>query len=77
MKESKKPNKRMRYAIYTRYSSDMQNELSLEVQERICREEITDRGGAVVAVYSDGAKSGWSLERDGFIDAEVCRTWKV
>ena len=60
--------KRTRYAIYTRYSSDMQNEISLEAQERLCREEIAKRGGAVVAVYSDGAKSGWSLEREGFIE---------
>lgn len=60
--------KRQRFAIYTRYSSDMQNELSLEAQEARCREEIAKRGGAVVAVYSDGAKSGWSLDRTGFND---------
>ncbi len=58
--------KRMRYAIYTRYSSDMQNEISLEAQEDRCRKEIAERGGAVVAVYSDGARNGWSLDRDGF-----------
>jgi site-specific DNA recombinase len=60
--------KRQRFAIYTRYSSDMQNELSLEAQEARCREEIAKRGGAVVAVYSDGGKSGWSLDRTGFND---------
>lgn len=58
--------KRIRFAIYTRYSSEMQNELSLEAQEHRCRKSIAERGGTVVAVYSDGAKSGWSLERDGF-----------
>ena len=61
-----KTQKRMRYAIYTRYSSDMQNEISLEAQEDRCRKDIAERGGAVVAVYSDGAKNGWSLDRDGF-----------
>lgn len=55
-----------RFAIYTRISSDMQAELSLEAQEACCRDAITERGGGVVAVYSDSAKSGWSLERDGF-----------
>ncbi len=61
------PVKRLRFAIYTRYSSEMQNELSLEAQEARCRAAIAERGGTVVAVYSDSAKSGWSLERDGFI----------
>ena len=61
-----KNQKRMRYAIYTRYSSDMQNEISLEAQEDRCRKDIAERGGAVVAVYSDGAKNGWSLDREGF-----------
>ena len=56
-----KSQKRTRFAIYTRYSSDMQNELSLEAQEQCCRHEIAERGGVVVAVYSDSARSGWSL----------------
>jgi site-specific DNA recombinase len=60
--------KRQRFAIYTRYSSEMQNEMSLEAQERVCREAVAERGGVIVAVYSDGAKSGWSLEREGFIE---------
>ncbi len=58
--------KRTRFAIYTRYSSELQNDLSLEAQEQRCREEIAKRNGVVVGVYSDGAKSGWSLDRDGF-----------
>lgn len=61
-----KSEKRIRFAIYTRYSSEMQNDLSLEAQEQRCRQAIAERNGVVVAVYSDGAKSGWSLERDGF-----------
>ena len=59
-------NKRTRYAVYTRYSSDMQNELSLEAQEARCRQAIAERGGVVIQVFSDSAKSGWSLDRDGF-----------
>ena len=55
-----------RFAIYTRYSSEMQNEISLDAQEALCREAIAERDGVTVAVYSDGAKSGWSLEREGF-----------
>ena len=58
--------KRIRFAIYTRYSSELQNDLSLEAQEYRCRQAIADRGGVIVSVFSDGAKSGWSLERDGF-----------
>jgi site-specific DNA recombinase len=61
-------NKRIRFAIYTRYSSELQNDLSLEAQEEQCRRAIAERGGVVVAVFSDGAKSGWSLEREGFLE---------
>jgi site-specific DNA recombinase len=45
----------------------MQNDLSLEAQEERCRRAIAERNGVVVDVFSDGAKTGWSLERDGFI----------
>ncbi len=58
--------KRTRFAIYARYSSDMQNEISLEDQEAVCRQAVADRGGVVVAVYKDGAKDGWNLDRNGF-----------
>jgi len=58
--------KRTRYAIYTRYSSEMQNEISLEDQEAVCREMVAERGGVVVGVYKDGARNGWSLDREGF-----------
>ncbi|MBP7042352.1 MAG: recombinase family protein [Chloroflexi bacterium] len=61
-------NKRIRFAIYTRYSSELQNDLSLEAQEDRCRRTIAERGGVVVNVYSDGAKTGWSLEREGFMN---------
>lgn len=68
MTNEAKPEKRVRFAIYTRYSSEMQNELSLEAQEHRCRLAIAERNGVVVAVYSDSARSGWSLEREGFTE---------
>ncbi len=56
----------LNYAIYCRYSDEIQNDLSLESQEMMCREEITRRGGHVVRVYKDAAKFGWSLDREDF-----------
>ena len=57
----------LKFAIYCRYSDEVQNDLSLESQEMMCREEIARRGGMVVGVYKDAAQFGWSLDRDGFI----------
>ena len=57
---------RIKNGCATRFTPDMQNEISLEAQEDRCRKDIAERGGAVVAVYSDGAKNGWSLDREGF-----------
>jgi site-specific DNA recombinase len=56
----------LRCAIYARYSSEMQNEISIEDQVTLCREEIARRGWRVAAIYTDSARSGWSLDRDGF-----------
>ena len=39
-KKAQQSTKRTRFAIYTRYSSEMQNDLSLEAQETRCREAI-------------------------------------
>jgi len=55
--------RRPRFAIYCRYSADMQNELSLEDQEKACRKKIAEMGGVVIGVYKDGAQSGWNLDR--------------
>jgi site-specific DNA recombinase len=60
--------KRTRYAIYARYSSEMQNEISIDAQVERCRSEIAERNGVVVGIYKDSARSGWSLDRDGFIE---------
>jgi len=48
----------MRVALYSRYSSDLQREASIEDQERICRALATERGWQVSAVYGDRATSG-------------------
>ena len=64
----------LRFAIYCRYSDEAQNDVSLESQEAMCREEIARRNGVVVKVYNDAARFGWSLDREGFeqmrLDAE-------
>jgi site-specific DNA recombinase len=67
--------KRLRYAIYARYSSEMQTDLSIEGQVERCRKAIAARGGAVIEVFKDEAISGWSLERGGFqaLQAEAAR----
>lgn len=48
----------MKYAIYARYSSDLQSAHSIEDQVRICRERIEQTGGTVAEIYTDAAISG-------------------
>ena len=55
-----------RVAIYARYSSEMQNELSIDDQLMRCRDEVGRRGWRVAGIYQDEARSGWSLDREGF-----------
>gem|GEM_PF-392414 len=63
-----KTQKRIRFAIYARISSEMQNDISLDAQIERCTKAIAEKGGAVVKVYRDEAKNGWSLDREGFIE---------
>lgn len=44
--------------IYARYSSDKQDEASIDAQVRACREYAASRGYAVLEVYADEAVSG-------------------
>ena len=44
--------------IYARYSSDKQDEASIEAQVRACREYAAAKGYTVLGVYSDEAISG-------------------
>jgi len=55
-------------AIYARYSSERQNERSIDDQVRRCREYIAQHGGDPDAakVFADFAISGASLDRPGF-----------
>lgn len=45
----------MRVAIYARYSSDKQNENTIEAQQRICREYCKRHNYEIVAYYTDRA----------------------
>ena len=48
----------MRAALYARYSSERQNERSIEDQLAVCRRHAEGRGWSVVATFSDAAISG-------------------
>jgi site-specific DNA recombinase len=57
----------LRAAIYARYSSDNQNDKSVEDQIALCRELCAHEGLKVVAVFDDRAISGTSVaNRPGF-----------
>lgn len=56
----------VRAAIYARYSSDNQSEVSNDDQVRICRALIERHGWEVAQVYSDAAMSGASTFRPGY-----------
>src|SRR5712692_4056520 len=60
-------NEPMRYAIYARYSSDLQRQTSIEDQIRKCREFGDAQGWVPVkdCIYADEAISGGSTERPG------------
>lgn len=55
-----------RVAIYSRYSSELQREASIEDQVRLCRERVSREGWEVVATYDDRAASGSSTMRGGY-----------
>jgi len=51
-----------RVAIYARYSSEHQQERSIDDQVRLCRERACAMGGDVVGIYADYAVSGAHLK---------------
>lgn len=55
----------IRAAIYSRYSSDLQRETSIEDQNRVCKQRIEQEGWHLTVPYSDYAISGASMERPG------------
>ena len=52
----------MRAALYARYSTDHQDERSIDDQLRLCRELVTRAGGDVVATFADYAISGAGMK---------------
>src|SRR5690348_4911405 len=52
----------MRAGIYARYSSDNQNERSIDDQLRLCREFVARRGDTVTDIFADYEISGSSLK---------------
>jgi site-specific DNA recombinase len=60
-------NQPMRYAIYARYSSDLQRQSSIEDQIRKCNEHGKAQGWIAVqdCIYTDEAISGVSTQRPG------------
>lgn len=56
----------MRAAIYARYSTDLQNEASIEDQHRLCSRLIGDRGWVETETYSDRGMSGASHLRPAY-----------
>lgn len=73
----------LRAGIYARYSSENQDERSIEDQLRLCREFAERRGDVIVQIFADYAISGASLRnrpeaarliaavRDGQIDCVI------
>ena len=58
----------MRTAIYARFSTELQQERSIEDQFVLCRAYAAKNGLDVVAVYDDRARSGASIfGRDGLM----------
>ena len=55
------------YALYTRYSSDLQTDKSIEDQIRECNKHIEAQDGLLVATYADHAMSGSSKFRPHYL----------
>ena len=56
----------MNVVVYARYSSDRQNEQSIEGQLRACREYAERRGFRIIHEYIDRAMSGTTDNRPEF-----------
>ena len=68
----------MQAVIYARYSSDKQNEESIDAQVRACKEYAAHKGYTVLDIYADEAVSGKNSRPPPISkDAEGCRQGKV
>ncbi len=54
-----------RVCIYSRYSSDLQSDASIEDQIRLCSEKAKSKGWNIINCYTDAGISGASLLRPG------------
>ena len=67
--------------IYARYSSERQNEQSIESQLRVCNEYAQRNGLYVVDTYIDKAMTGTNDNRPAFqkmlCDAEKSKAWEI
>ena len=58
--------------IYARFSTDLQNERSIEDQITLCRDYASRQGINIIEVYEDKARSGGSIMgRDGSLLAKA------
>ena len=55
----------MRVLLYARYSTDLQDPLSIDTQLTMCRRELAQRKWTEVDCYTDGAQSGATIHRAG------------
>ncbi len=55
----------MRVLLYARYSTDLQDPLSIDTQLTVCRRELAQRKWTEVGCYTDGAQSGATIHRAG------------
>ncbi|WP_348637456.1 recombinase family protein [Bradyrhizobium sp. ISRA430] len=59
---------RKRATIYARFSSDLQNERSIEDQLSLCQSYAEREGLTVISTYEDRARSGGSvMGREGLL----------
>ena len=67
-----------RAAIYARYSSDQQNEKSVDDQIAFCREICEREGFAIVRTFADREISGaFIVNRPGFLAIDARRRDKT
>jgi site-specific DNA recombinase len=65
---ARKAGESVRSVIYARFSTDLQNERSIDDQIALCRDYARREGLEVIATYEDRARSGGSiLGRDGLL----------
>lgn len=58
----------MKAAIYARYSTEHQNENSIETQVAECTKYAQERGMVITGIYTDEAKSGMKMQRSGLLE---------